>query len=147
MGQWRKSEKEIPHVPHLSSHGDFYTDGQTIILTNLIYTKYYVCSSLTLLLAFVRFSLAFWVILDPVFASARVGWKQIEWVRAHVWCICTHQSRSERGGRLAKGLTPHADQVIWFSWMLLPGQLTHSTVHAAGQRQKLLSCSTPRKQN
>lgn len=49
------------------------------------------------------------------------------------------QSRSERGGRLAKGLTPHADQVIGFSCMLLPDQLTHSTMHAAGQRQKLLS--------
>lgn len=49
------------------------------------------------------------------------------------------QSRSERGGRLAKGLTPHADQVIGFSSVLLPGQLTHSTMHAAGQRQKLLS--------
>lgn len=49
------------------------------------------------------------------------------------------QSRSERGGRLAKGLTPHADQVIGFSCVLLPGQLTHSTMYAAGQRQKLLS--------
>lgn len=59
--------------------------------------------------------------------------------------MCTYQSRSERGGRLAKGLTPHADQVIGFSCVLLPGQLTHSTMHTAGQRQKLLSCGTPRK--
>jgi len=59
--------------------------------------------------------------------------------------MCTYQSRSERGGRLAKGLTPHADQVIGFSCVLLPGQLTHSSMHAAGQRQKLLSCGTSEK--
>lgn len=49
------------------------------------------------------------------------------------------QSRSERRGRLAKGLTPHADQVIGLPCVLLPGQLTHSSMHTAGQRQKLLS--------
>lgn len=40
---------------------------------------------------------------------------------------------------MAKGLTPHAHQVAGFSSMLLPGKLTHSTMHAAGQRQKLFS--------
>lgn len=64
-----------------------------------------------------------------------------------VFCTCAHQSCSKRGGRLAKRLTPHADQVVGLSSVLLPGQLTHSTVHAAGQRQKLLSCNTQRTQS